>query len=295
MLGTASRRRRGLSKDSHVNTRIDTGQPTLFTFNIVKEFNHDPEAFTQGFEVYHSGVPGTKPTFIESTGLRGRSTVREVDISTGEMIRSINLKNTDFGEGITRLDGTLYQLTWQSPKLISYRVDDFSNQKVHETYLKDGWGITNDGSHLIIGDSSHVLYFVDPKTMRTVKSIEVTDAGQPVTWLNELEWVDGLIYSNIWQKECIAQIEPNTGNIVGWIDLSGITNKVRAHVRGSANPNQRIDVLNGIAWDEADGTLYITGKLWPKVYQIELRPMYEDSKTAHVKEMTDAVRKRCIV
>jgi glutaminyl-peptide cyclotransferase len=283
VLGT----RKNRQTSSHLaSTRVDTGQPTLFTFNIVKEFDHDPQAFTQGFEVYRSN---DQPTFIESTGLRGKSTVRHVDIATGHVLRSTSLHRTDFGEGITRLGDTLYQLTWQSPKLISYNVHDFSKQQVHKTSLNDGWGITNDGSRLIVGDSSHMLYFLDPKTMKILDTIAVKDADMPVVWLNELEWVDGLIYANIWQKECIAQIEPSTGNIVGWIDLSGITNKIRA------SSKQRIDVLNGIAWDEEDGALYITGKLWPKVYQIELRPLYVDSKTAHVKEMTDAIRQRCIV
>lgn len=282
VLGTR-KNRKGASQ--YGATRVNTGQPTLFTFNIVKEFNHDPQAFTQGFEIFRSK---DKATFIESTGLRGKSTVRQVDITSGEVLRSTNLRRTDFGEGITRLGDTLYQLTWQSPKLISYTVHDFSEQQVHKTPLKDGWGITNDGSRLIVGDSSHMLYFLDPKTMKILDTIAVKDDDMPVIWLNELEWVDGLIYANIWQKECIAQIDPSTGNIVGWIDLSGITSKVRA------SSNQRIDVLNGIAWDEEEGALYITGKLWPKVYQIELRPMYVDSKTAHVKEMTDDIRQRCI-
>ena len=287
VVGTRRNRNASSQQGGGGGARVDTGQPTLFTFNIVKEFDHDPRAFTQGFEVYHSKDNG--PTFIESTGLRGRSSVREVDIATGKVLRSTDLIRTDFGEGITRLGDTLYQLTWQSPRLISYNVHDFSKQQVHKTSLKDGWGITNDGSRLILGDSSHVLYFVDPKTMKVVDTIDVTDADKPVAWLNELEWVDGLIYANIWQRECIAQIEPTTGNIVGWIDLSGITRKVRAASK------EKIDVLNGIAWDGEDGTLYITGKLWPKVYQIELRPMYVDSKTTHVKEMTESVRQRCIV
>eukprot|EP00889_Picochlorum_renovo_P003959 jgi/Picre1/30989/NNA_006347.t1 len=204
-------------------------------------------------------------------------------------------KAEDFGEGITRLGDTLYQLTWQSPKILEYDVDNFDNQKMRKTSLKDGWGITNDGTSLIIGDSSHVLYFVNPSTMKTERSIPVTDDGASVTWVNELEWVDGLIYANIWQRECIAQIEPTTGNVVGWVDLSGITHKLMGDMRAAGNGGHHIDVLNGIAWDDGEGKLYITGKLWPKVYQIELRPMYVDSKSIDVKKMTAQVRERCIL
>jgi glutamine cyclotransferase len=276
----------------------NTGQPTLFTFSIVQEYDHDPTAFTQGFEVLRDGLklpqgsqePINAPRIIESTGLRGQSSVREVDLLTGKVIRQSKLSDQDFGEGITRLGDTLYQLTWQRSKLITYKVDDFSDRRVLSTHLQDGWGITNDGVNLIAGDSTHTLYYIDPKSMKTVKQIDVTDDGRKVKWLNELEWVDGLIYANVWQKECIAQIEPNSGSVVGWVDLSGITSKVMAE-----NSVGRIDVLNGIAWDEVGGKLYITGKLWPKVYQIELRPMYIDSKTTDVNKMTADVRERCII
>lgn len=280
---------------------INTGQPNLFTYNIVAEFDHDPNAFTQGFEVLRdeSSQKSSKlspngkempPTFIESTGLRGHSTVREVDITSGEVLRSTVLVDEDFGEGITRLGNKLYQVTWQGPKMIAYNVEDFTKKVEMSTHLKDGWGITNDGTNLIVGDSTNTLYYINPNTSKTVKHIDVTDNGKPITWLNELEWVDGLIYANIWQRECIAQIEPNTGSVVGWVDLSGITDKVKVH-----SPDKRVDVLNGIAWDGVDGKLYITGKFWPKVYQIELRPLYFDSKNTDVDKMTADIRRRCII
>ena len=307
LLGTANRKRQhnksNLSpgknniprSSSDKQPLLDTGQPTLFTYNIVEEFDHDPAAFTQGLEVFREMEDST-PTFIESTGIWGSSTVREVEIATGKVKRLKKLSKQDFGEGITRLHDRLYQLTWQSPKIISYNVHNFEDVKIQRTSFKDGWGITNDGSRLIIGDSTHVLYFVDPKSMKTQSSIDVTDDGKQVTWLNELEWVDGLIYANIWQRECIAQIDPSTGNVVGWVDLSGIANKVMTQMREEqGNQAPRIDVLNGIAWDDKDGKLYITGKLWPKIYHIELRPLYVDSKTTNVKEMTDRVRRHCIL
>ena len=275
--------------------RVNTGQPNLFTYSIVAEFDHDATAFTQGLEVLRGQVPvststpGT-PTFIESTGLRGQSTVREVNISTGQVLRSTRMVDQDFGEGITRLGSKLYQVTWQGPKMIAYSVEDFSDTTTMSTHLADGWGITNDGSNLIVGDSTSSLYYIDPKTTNTIKRIEVTDDGRPIRWLNELEWVDGLIYANIWQKECIAQIEPTTGNVVGWVDLSGLTDQVKMH-----SPGAPVDVLNGIAYDEVDGKLYVTGKLWPKLYEIQLRPLYVDSKKTNVDEMTADIRRRCIV
>ena len=275
--------------------RVNTGQPNLFTYSVVAEFDHDPSAFTQGLEVLRDQVPTSSskpvpPTFIESTGLRGQSTVREVNISTGEVLRSTKMVDQDFGEGITRLGDKLYQITWQGPKMIAYSLDDFSDQTVMSTHLSDGWGITNDGSNLIVGDSTNSLYYIDPKTTKTVKRIEVTDDGRPIKWLNELEWVDGLIYANIWQKECIVQIEPTTGNVVGWVDLSGLTDQAKMHSPGSS-----LDVLNGIAYDEVDGKLYVTGKLWPKLYQVQLLPLYIDSKETNVEEMTADIRRRCII
>jgi glutamine cyclotransferase len=286
------------SRGSSVDT-TNTGQPSLFTFSIVAEYDHDPAAFTQGFEMYrdqdqssakeHTRAPEL-PKFIESTGLRGQSTVREVDLATGKVLRLTKLLDQDFGEGITQMGHKLYQVTWQGSKMIIYNAEDFSVEKVLSTHLKDGWGITNDGDNLIVGDSTHSLYYIDPDTTKMIKKIDVTDNGRPITWLNELEWVDGLIYANIWQTECIAQIEPNTGNVVGWVDLSGITDMVKVH-----SPDKRVDVLNGIAWDEVEGKLYITGKRWPKVYEIQLRPLYVDSKKTNVDVMTESIRRRCII
>ena len=298
MLRASNRgRNAGVTSKTPAVDSTNTGQPNLFTFSVVAEYDHDPKAFTQGFEVYQREQDEGRieePTFIESTGLRGQSTVREVAIATGEVIRSTALADQDFGEGITRLGSRLYQVTWQGPKMISYDVNDFSDKTVMSTHLKDGWGITNDGVNLIVGDSTHSLYFIDPKTTKMVKKIDVTDDGKPVTWLNELEWVDGLIYANIWQKECIVQIEPNTGNVVGWVDLSGIIDKVKTESSSDLHQG-RIDVLNGIAWDEVDSKLYITGKLWPKVYEIELRPLYVDSRNTNVEKMTASIRRKCIL
>lgn len=196
-----------------------------------------------------------------------------------------------------------------------------------QTPLQDGWGITNNGTHLIVGDSSHKLYYLDPETYKIQQVVEVTgrtscfwcmhvsvciadvhsciyiyitpsmyitmcaDNGKNIVWLNELEWIDGLIYANVYQTDCIAQIDPSTGNVVGWVDLSGLKDTMLEKL----HPRPHVDVLNGIAWNSKDAELYVTGKLWPKLYQIQLQPMYVDSKSTNVQSLTESVRNKCIL
>ena len=154
--------------------------------------------------------------------------------------------------------------------------------------------MTSNGTHLIVGDSTDMLYFLNPTTMKSVHEVQVQDGGVPVKWLNELEWIDGIIYANIYQTECIAQIDPATGNVVGWLWLKGLRNRM---VRSMSNePGQeRPDVLNGIAWDSRQSRLFVTGKLWNKVYQVESRPMYVDSRAVNVTEISAEVRQACII
>jgi glutamine cyclotransferase len=160
--------------------------------------------------------------------------------------------------------------------------------------LTDGWGITNNGTHLIVGDSTDTLSFIDPVSMRIAKQVQVSDNGESIKWLNELEWVDGLIYANVYTTDCIAQIDPNTGGVVGWVVLSAVKNRMLTSLeaKGAA---VRPDVLNGIAWDGTKSRLFVSGKLWPAVYEIELRPMYRDSKSTDVAAITQYVRETCIV
>lgn len=168
-----------------------------------------------------------------------------------------------------------------------------------QTPLNDGWGITSNSTHLFVGDSSEILYVLDPGTMQIVQELQITDGNKPVKWVNELEWVDGLIYANVYTTECIAQIDPNTGTIVGWMVLDGL----KAHMMDSIPENQRFagdeermpDVLNGIAWDTKNSRLFVTGKLWPKLYQIESRPMYLNSKETDVAGIMENIRDRCII
>lgn len=163
-----------------------------------------------------------------------------------------------------------------------------------QTPLSDGWGATSNGTHLIVGDSSDMLYFINPATMKTEYEVQVQDGGVPVRWLNELEWVDGIIYANVYQTECIAQIDPATGNVVGWMFLEGLRDRM---LRSMSNEQgqERPDVLNGVAWDGRNSRLFVTGKLWNKIYQIESRPMYVDSKAVDVPQITQRVREACII
>ncbi len=165
-----------------------------------------------------------------------------------------------------------------------------------QTPLQDGWGATSNGTHLIVSDSSDVLSFIDPETMEVVRTLPVTDGDRPVKWLNELEWVDSLIYANVYQTECVAHIDPNTGAVIGWMVLKGLRQRmidsIPVEKRGA---NWGPDVLNGIAWDQARARLFLTGKLWPKVFQIEGRPMYLDSKATDIHAILEGIRAECIV
>ena len=268
------------------------------------EFPHDDAAFTQGLEYDERCQPHgpCKPIFWESTGLNGQSSVREVELTTGKVLRSKSLPKSDFGEGMTKLGKSLYQITWQTNKGWKYSVDNFDDATEIRTPLSDGWGATSNDTHLILSDSSPILSFVDPHTMELVRQVEVTDGlisedvPRTVKWLNELEWVDGLIYANVYTTECIAQIDPNTGSVVGWMVLKGLGQRMMASIpEAQRRANWYPDVLNGIAWDGKGMRLFVTGKLWPKVYQIEARPMYVDSKATDVVAILDEVRSSCIV
>ncbi|MBN1642718.1 MAG: glutaminyl-peptide cyclotransferase [Anaerolineae bacterium] len=227
------------------------------TYRIRRVYPHDPQAYTQGL-VYHDGL------LYESTGLRGRSSLRVVDLETGQARQSVALDPQFFGEGIAILDDRIYQLTWQANLGLIYdlatleRVGTFS-------YPGEGWGLTYDGTHLIMSDGTDALRFLDPADLSEVRRIEVSDAQGPVTRLNELEYVAGEILANVWYSDHIARIDPWSGSVIGWIDLSGL---LPAEQR-SANDA----VLNGIAYDAAGDRLFVTGKLWPSMFEIELVPV----------------------
>jgi len=221
---------------------------------IVAVYPHDPNAFTQGL-VVHDGK------LLEGTGQYGRSSLRRVDIASGSVERLQPLNSAYFGEGITVLGDRVYQLTWKSHTGFVYDVDTFALERTFK-FEGEGWGLTTDGSLLIQSDGTATLRFIDPATFDVVRSVTVRDGGVAVGRLNELEYIDGEIWSNVWYDDRIARIDPGSGALVGWIDLSSL---YPASERGSE------DVLNGIAYDPASKRLFVTGKDWPKLFEIEVR------------------------
>ena len=220
-------------------------------YKIVHTYPHDPGAFTQGL-VYQDGY------LYEGTGMNGESSIRKVDLSTGKVLLKVDLPRNYFGEGIVLWKDKLIELTWQTKIGFVYDLATFKQLRTF-TYGREGWGITQDGTRLIMSDGSSTLYFWNPETFQEIGHLDVDDKGKPVSNLNELEYVHGEIYANVWQTERIARISPTTGHVLGWLDLSGLL-----------TPAERAatDVLNGIAYDAKLKRLFITGKHWPKLFEI---------------------------
>jgi len=226
-----------------------------YGFEVVRSYPHDPEAFTQGL-FFKNGV------LYESTGLEGRSSIRKVKLETGEVLQKVMLPPGLFGEGIVDWGEHIIGLTWQSQLGFVLKLQDFSLVK-RFNYPGEGWGLTRNNRELVMSDGTAELRFLDPQTLREVRRLRVTANGKPLDLLNELEWVNGEIYANIWQTDRIARIDAKTGQVVGWIDLSGLL-PARDRVAGHT------DVLNGIAYDSVSKRLWVTGKLWPRLYEIKL-------------------------
>lgn len=231
--------------------------PALETFGYerVDRFAHDPQAFTQGF-LFHDGH------FYESTGRYGQSTVRKVEVETGEVIERTALPDQVFGEGLAlRGDDQLVVLTWREQVGFVIELDGLQAEAIFR-YPGQGWGLTTgpDG-RLYMSDGSDEIRVLDPETLTETGRIAVTAGGEPLGRLNELEWIEGEIWANVWQDERIARIDPETGDVTAWVDLTGL--------REDKTPGPD-DVLNGIAWDAENERLFVTGKLWPHVYEIEL-------------------------
>ena len=224
------------------------------TFTIVNTYPHDRRAFTQGL-VFTDGV------LFEGTGLRGQSTLRRVNLQTGTVLQRHVLPASFFGEGITVFDNHIIQLTWQAQLGFVYDKDTFA-QVATFTYPTEGWGLTHDGARLIMSDGTSTLYLLAPETFVEVGRLHVHDENGPVTRLNELEYVRGEIYANVWQTDRIARINPDTGQVVGWIDLTGLLDP--------RDQQPQVDVLNGIAYDAVHDRLFVTGKLWPRLFEIRL-------------------------
>ena len=218
---------------------------------MVRSFPHDPGAFTQGLLVYDGKL-------YESTGLNGRSSLRRVDLESGIVEQQVELPAALFGEGLARVGGRLFQLTWQNQRVLVWDLATLKKE-AELSYEGEGWGLCYDGQHLVMSDGSSLLTLRDPTTFAKVGQVEVRRKGAPVANLNELECVDGVIYANIWQDDHIARIEPKTGEVTAWIDAAGLLSP--AESRG-------VDVLNGIAYLPSTGNLLVTGKLWPRVFEI---------------------------
>ncbi|MGA1839350.1 MAG: glutaminyl-peptide cyclotransferase [bacterium] len=228
--------------------------PVYYTYKVLNVYPHDRTAFTQGL-VYEDGF------LYEGTGISGRSTLRRVDLKTGNVLQSIDLPSQYFGEGITILGDRIIQLTWLHN--VGFVYDKSSFELLREFYYPtEGWGITYDGKSLIMSDGSSKLYFLNPVTFDETKTIQVYDKYGPVSSLNELEYIKGEIYANVFKTDRIARISPATGKVLGWIDLKGLL--------GHEEVASSVDVLNGIAYDSGSDRLFVTGKLWPKLFEIEL-------------------------
>jgi len=230
--------------------------PPVYSYTIINTYPHDRQAFTQGL-VLDQG------TLYEGTGLRGQSSLRRVDLTTGRVLQLRVLPAPYFGEGITVFGPYLIQLTWQSKVGFVYDKTSFTLLRQF-TYPTEGWGITHDDQHLIMSDGTSVLYFLDPETLSATGQLHVRDEQGPVERLNELEYVQGSLYANIWQTDRIARIDPESGQVTAWIDLTGLL-PLEDRV-------ERVDVLNGIAYDAAQDRLFVTGKLWPKLFEIQIHP-----------------------
>jgi glutamine cyclotransferase len=253
----------GKDGSSVPNSLPPTGMPDppeqslvpVYTYRIVNTYPHDRGAFIQGL-VYVDGV------LYEGTGRNGQSTLRRVELETGTVTQLRALPAQLFGEGITVFDDKIFQLTWKARLGFVYDKNSFESLRVF-TYPTEGWGLTHDGQRLIMSDGTSTLHFLDPETLEETGQVEVYDNYTPVARLNELEYVRGEIFANVWQTDRIVRIDPQTGQVTGWIDLTGLL---------SEEDRVEVGVLNGIAYDAENDRLFVTGKLWPNIFEIELVP-----------------------
>ena len=250
------------AKNVSVYTANTKAAVPVYSYNIEKTYPHDPTAFTQGL-VFHNGL------IYEGTGGKGSDTfsssLRKVELETGKVLQKHNLGNEYFGEGITVHNDRVYQLTWRERTAFVYQLADFTPIKEFR-YAGEGWGLTDDGSLLYMSDGTHVIRVLDPETFELKRTIVVNDEkGSPLMQLNELEWVKGEIWANVWQTGWIMRIDPTSGKLLGKVDLTPI-------VEEEQKQNPHADVLNGIAYDEAADRLFVTGKLWTRLFEIKLKP-----------------------
>ncbi len=233
-----------------------TTQPApVYTFEVVNTWHHDPDAFTQGLQYLNGEL-------YESTGLNGKSSLRRVELTTGKVLQKIDIPNEYFAEGMTILGDKIYQITYQTHIGFIYDLKTFK-QLATWHYEGEGWGLTNDGTYIIMTSGSNKINYLDPRSLTIVKTLEVYDEGYQIENLNELEYIKGEIFANIWQTNRVARIDPVTGKVNSWIDLSGLLSP--------SERTEKVDVLNGIAYDEKGDRIFVTGKLWPKLFEIKLK------------------------
>lgn len=265
----------GNNAKPNVNAKTPSGPVPVYGYEVVKAYPHDPKAFTEGLFFYDGFL-------YESTGEEGRSSIRKVEIETGKVVQKWDLPREDFGEGISLLGDKIYMLTWRGGL---GRVFDAKDFKVLREFKFDGegWGMTTDGTNFIMSDGTHILKVMEPQNFTNIKKIAVLqDNGKPLFLLNELEYVKGEIWSNVWHSEenetgttqgrmpniakpnYIARIDPNSGKLLGWIDLGGISPE------DQGGPGQMENTLNGIAYDAANDRIFVTGKNWKKLYEIKI-------------------------
>jgi len=231
-------------------------QAPEFTYQVVHVYPHDRTAFTQGLE-YHDGF------LYEGTGLKGRSTLRKVKLETGQVLQKIDLDANYFGEGITVLNGKIFELTYQTQ--VGFVYDRATFRRLRQfSYAGEGWGLANDGKTIYMSDGTPQIRFWDPETLAERKRITVHDGATSIENVNELEYIHGEIYANIWQTNRIARIAPSDGHVIAWIDMTGLLKP--------EDQTEPVDVLNGIAYDAARDRLFVTGKLWPKLFEIKVVP-----------------------
>ncbi len=225
-------------------------------WEIVNIYPHDPNAFTQGL-YYKNG------TIVESTGLYGKSDIRITDLKTGSIKKSVKNSATVFAEGVCEIAGTIYQLSWKEQLLFTYN-KDLELEATSRYPIQEGWGCTTDGTSLIVSDGTNIIRFLNPKTLAITKSLSVMNGFTPVKRLNELEWIKGSLWANIWQTNSIVQIDPKTGRVLRDVDFS------RLKIRIKKQQVRPIDAFNGIAWVPERNTFLLTGKLWPSIFEVKI-------------------------
>ena len=228
--------------------------PKSMSYSILDTFPHDTSSYTQGLLIY-------KGEMYEGTGLEGKSKLMKTDLKTGKALQAINLDAKYFGEGVTILNDTVYQLTWRNKVVFVYTLKDFKKIKEYTVDI-EGWGLTNDGKNLIVSTGGSDLNYYDPSTLKLIKTQTVTDAGMPIGDINELEYINGFVYANQYQTPYILKIDPATGQIAAKADLTSMWKRIKA-----IDPDA--DVPNGIAYDAATKKIYITGKWWPELYEVQ--------------------------